>query len=104
MNKCRAAMVRRARRARATALPPWPRQLQQRAAPAALSGGVPSLTAVAELSEAALHLQRAAARAVTPVARAELADRANTARAAAAAAQQAYIVRRGATAYMHTCT
>ena len=87
MHKCRAAMARRARRDRAAAaLPPS----RQQGWPAAQSGGVPGLSAVAELSEASLHMERATARAMTPVARAELARRAAAARAAAAAAQQAY--------------
>ena len=83
MHKCRAAMARRARRDRAAAaLPPS----RQQGTPAAQSGGVPSLSAVAELSEASLHMERATARAMTPVARADLARRAAAARTAAAAA------------------
>ena len=94
MHKCRAAMARRALRDRAAAALPPSRQrrlsTEEQRTPAAQSGGVPSLSAVAELSEASLHMERAAARAMTPVARAELARRAAAARAAAAAAQQAY--------------
>ena len=86
MHKCRAAMARRAMRDRAAAtLPP--------------SRPLPTLSAVAELSEASLLMERAATRAMTPLARAELERRAATARAAAAAAQQAYDAE-----LLHTCT
>ena len=111
MHKCRAAMARRALRDRAAAtlppsrppppppLPPQQQQGQQGQQGWAQSGGVPTLSAVAELSEASLLLERAATRAMTPLARAELERRAATARAAAAAAQQAYDAE-----LLHTCT
>ena len=114
MHKCRAAMARRALRDRAAAtlppsrpppppplLPPPPQQQQGQQGQQgwAQSGGVPTLSAVAELSEASLLMERAATRAMTPLARAELERRAATARAAAAAAQQAYNAE-----LLHTCT
>ena len=79
MHKCRAAMARRALRDRAAATlppsrppPPPPPQPQQGQQGWAQSGGVPTLSAVAELSEASLLMERAATRAMTPLARAEL--------------------------------
>ena len=87
MHKCRAAMARRVRRGRAVAALPPPQQ--QQLASVALATGAPSLSAVVELSEATRHMARAAARAATPAARAELFARlATAARAAAAAAEQ----------------